>query len=398
MLQKMSLPRELEYILDALRSRGYRADVVGGAVRDHLLGRPSYDYDVTTEATPDEVKSVFADKRTVDTGIKHGTVTLVLDSGSYEITTWRVDGAYLDSRHPESVTFTRSLSEDLARRDFTVNAISYNPTEGYTDLFGGMQDLEGGIIRAVGEPARRFDEDALRIMRAVRFAATLGFKLDPTTAEAAEAKRHLLSNVSSERIYTELKKLISGDFAHRALLSYPTIILEVLPELDALGLPDEHKFAKTGYTERLISLFFLGAKQPNEAYSAAMSRLKTDTEQRVLGERALELLSSCSPTSRYEALKMLSRYGRREADIALRAGTLIGRYGESERMSYAEAIESGAPYQISELAIGGRELMSLGLRGKEVGKALSTLLDDVMRGECENTAEALLGRCSDSAL
>ena len=393
MEKEMKLPAEVIYILDSLYAAGYRADVVGGAVRDHLLGRPSYDFDITTSATPDEVKAVFAAHRTVDTGIKHGTVTLVLEGGTYEITTWRLDGNYLDNRHPDSVVFTGSLADDLARRDFTVNAICYNRRDGYTDIYDGLTDLKRGIIRAVGEPARRFDEDALRIMRAVRFAATLGFKLDEATAKAAEEKRALLHNVSAERIYSELKRLLSAPDAFSVLADHSDIILTVLPELSSLHLPDAELFEKCEYMPRLLSLFVLNSTAPARDFSDAMHRLKTDSEHRVLGERALELIELRAPSDRYGALKLLSAYGTREAELAIELGVLVGKYAEAERAALADARSSNIPYRISDLAIGGRELMSMGLCGKEIGDMLSKLLELVMRGECKNTAESLLSMC-----
>ena len=389
MKNKMMLSSGAEYILATLRSSGYRADIVGGAVRDHLIGRPSYDYDITTAATPSEVKSVFASLRTIDTGIKHGTVTLVLTDGNYEITTWRVDGDYKDNRHPDTVTFTRSLEEDLARRDFTVNAMAYNPTDGYTDLYGGMSDLAEGVIRAVGDPNKRFDEDALRIMRALRFASVLGFKLDEATSLAVNEKRHLLSNVSAERIYSELKRMLSSSGSYAVLGAYPAVIAEIIPEIEGFSLPDSSLFEGADYLSRLLSLF-VGAPDPVSAYSAAMRRLKTDTDTRLIGERALALALSHSISTPTEALELLSVFGKREADAALSLGLLVGRYTDTEARIYSEALSSGIPYRISDLAVGGSDLMGLGLKGKAVGDALSELLSTVMRGECENEKGALL--------
>ena len=202
------LPKTVEYIISTLEGAGYRADVVGGSVRDFLLGKTPSDYDITTDATPDMTKEVFRHERTIDTGIKHGTVGLYLDGEVYEITTHRVDGEYKDSRHPESVSFTTDIKEDLARRDFTVNAMAFSPRFGITDPFGGREDLENQIIRAVGDPTLRFTEDALRILRAVRFASVLGFEIEEKTALALGEKADLLKNVSPERIWVELKKNI----------------------------------------------------------------------------------------------------------------------------------------------------------------------------------------------
>ena len=181
MQKKMNLPKEAEYIISRLNSFGYRADVVGGCVRDSMLGKQPSDYDITTNASPKEMKAVFSDLKTVETGIKHGTLTVIINSKTYEVTTYRVDGEYRDNRHPVSVVFTDRLSEDLSRRDFTVNAMCYSHEHGYTDLYGGREDLENKLIRAVGDPVKRFNEDALRILRALRFASTLGFSIEPET-------------------------------------------------------------------------------------------------------------------------------------------------------------------------------------------------------------------------
>ena len=207
---RFNLPSHVEYILATLEAAGYHAHIVGGSVRDLLLGKNPDDFDITTSALPEETKAVFSDKRTVDTGIKHGTVSLILDGKPYEITTYRLDGEYKDSRHPEAVYFTKNIVEDLSRRDFTVNAMAYNPTTGLVDPFGGRDDLKLGIIRAVGDPYVRFNEDALRILRGIRFSSVLGFKIEDKTSKAIREKRQLLSKVSAERIYVELKKMLSG--------------------------------------------------------------------------------------------------------------------------------------------------------------------------------------------
>ena len=388
----MPLSEDLIHIITSLTDAGYRADVVGGAVRDHLIGRQSYDHDITTSATPEEVKRVFAGERIVDTGIKHGTVTLVLGGLPYEITTWRVDGSYLDNRHPESVSFTRSLEEDLARRDFTVNAMCYNPTDGYTDIFGGASDIEAGIIRAVGEPARRFTEDALRIMRALRFCATLGFSMDVATADAARSLSHLLNNVSAERIYAELKKLIASDFAYEALVEYGDILLTVLPELGAIVLPERDKFKAASPMQRLLSLFILGSTDPGSAFSRAMCRLKTDSSVRRLGEGALGALFAMldAPlTARFDALKLLSVYGADAVLCAAELAELTDRASDSEIALVRSAVSSGVPYKISELKISGNDLAALGFAGRGIGEALSRLLEGVMAGECENSLESL---------
>ena len=198
------IPEQVNSILESLQKAGYEAYVVGGCVRDALLGREPHDWDITTSALPTEVKNVFP--RTVDTGLQHGTVTVLCGGTGYEVTTFRVDGVYEDGRHPKEVTFTPSLKEDLRRRDFTINAMAYNNASGLVDLFGGQQDLENGVVRAVGDPVQRFTEDALRIMRAIRFSAQLGYEIEPGTLKAAEILAPNLQKISSERIREELEK------------------------------------------------------------------------------------------------------------------------------------------------------------------------------------------------
>ena len=206
---RIEMPPGAAHIIRVLHAHGYEGFVVGGCVRDALLGRTPSDWDITTSAAPGQVKALF--RHTVDTGIAHGTVTVLTDSDAYEVTTYRIDGEYEDARHPSRVTFTPSLSEDLKRRDFTINAMAYSPEGGLVDLFDGMGDLERGIVRCVGEAKERFSEDALRIMRAVRFAAQLGFSLDPDTCSAAAALAGTLARISAERIRDELVKLICSD-------------------------------------------------------------------------------------------------------------------------------------------------------------------------------------------
>ncbi len=211
------IPAPAAEIIDKLNSHGYEAYIVGGCVRDMLLGREPGDWDITTSALPRQVKQVF--KRTVDTGIQHGTVTVLIGKAGYEVTTYRVDGEYLDGRHPDTVSFTPDLREDLRRRDFTINAMAYNSMKGIIDEFGGQEDLRAGIIRCVGNPMDRFSEDALRILRAIRFSAQLGFEIEEKTWEAICASAPSLARVSKERIQVELTKLLlSGHPEHMALV------------------------------------------------------------------------------------------------------------------------------------------------------------------------------------
>lgn len=228
---RIEIPEKAKYIIETIQAAGFEAYVVGGCVRDSLLGRKPEDWDITTSAKPEQVKALF--RRTIDTGIAHGTVTVMVDREGFEVTTYRIDGKYEDSRHPKEVTFTPNLEEDLKRRDFTINAMAYNETDGLIDIFGGMQDMEQGIIRCVGDAHQRFQEDALRIMRAVRFSAQLGYEIEKETAAAIRDLAPTLRNISAERIQTELVKLMVSphpDYIRQAYEMGVTAI--ILPELD----------------------------------------------------------------------------------------------------------------------------------------------------------------------
>jgi len=227
------VPEKVNSIIRTLLQHGHEAYAVGGCVRDSLLDREADDWDITTSASPHEVKALF--RRTIDTGIQHGTVTVMLDKEGFEVTTYRVDGEYEDGRHPKEVVFTKSLEEDLKRRDFTINAMAYNEQTGMVDIFGGVEDLKNKIIRCVGVPGDRFDEDALRIMRAFRFSAQLGFSIDESTKQAAKERAENLKKISAERIRTELTKLLLSDYPDRLLMMQQNGITKiVLPEFDEM--------------------------------------------------------------------------------------------------------------------------------------------------------------------
>lgn len=233
MQEKIILPDKVKLILDALMAEGYEAFAVGGCIRDSLLSRVPNDWDITTSAKPEQVKAIF--RRSVDTGIKHGTVTVMLGKEGFEVTTYRIDGEYIDGRHPKQVIFTNALEEDLKRRDFTINAMAYNDRDGLVDLFGGQKDLENGLIRAVGDPKERFSEDALRILRAVRFAAQLGYKIDQSTKDAASKLADNLKKISAERIRVELVKLMTSSHPDYLKTAYEMGITSIVfPEFDVM--------------------------------------------------------------------------------------------------------------------------------------------------------------------
>ena len=384
------LPDEVGSIIDRLFKAGYRADVVGGPVRDFLMGREPHDYDITTSATPDEVKAVFSDLRTVDTGIKHGTVTLVIGKNHYEITTYRIDGEYRDSRRPETVSFTEDIVEDLARRDFTMNAIAYNPRDGITDPWGGREDISRSLIRAVREPHLRFTEDALRILRGIRFASTLGFSVEEATRVAIFDTKDLLLNISAERIYTELYKLFSGDGAERVLSEFESVIGVVLPEI--VGIQDTSPaFRYPDAQTRLLSLFALSCgKRAGDSYSLAMQRLKTDSATRVDGSRALSAVARYDTSTELGVLRLLSDVGYASARLALRTEISLGLCPSGAEDILASLLTSRAPYRTADLDLNGNDLIEIGITGAEIGKIMRTLLDAVMSQRIENRRGALV--------
>ena len=383
---EVRLPESVKYIIERLRSAGYRADAVGGAVRDLFLGRDCDDYDVTTVALPEEVKCVFEGERIIETGIKHGTVTLLLDGVGYEITTYRVDGEYLDSRHPETVSFTADLKEDLRRRDFTMNAICYNHFDGFFDPFGGVEDIERGIIRAVGEPAKRFSEDALRIMRAVRFSSVLGFAVEEQTDRALRELAPTVSTVSRERIYTEWLKLLGGKDVLRVLADYRDVLCEAIPELKHSAVPPF--FTELCDSARFPALFAHLGGGGGEIFSRACHYLKTDRETEQRGASALALLDTELDSLR--ALRhAVKERGLSAVVLAVELLFALGREGNTPAY-LTRILDEHLPCTVKELAIGGKELMALGLSGRAVGDCLDRLISAVIDGETENEREVLL--------
>ena len=384
------LPKNVSYIIDRLRAGGHRADVVGGPVRDFLLGKAPADYDITTDATPERVKAVFSGHRTVDVGIQHGTVALILDGEQYEITTYRVDGEYTDSRHPDSVAFTTDITEDLRRRDFTMNAIAYNPADGITDPYGGARDIEARVIRAVGDPATRFTEDALRILRGARFAAVLGFRVEEKTAEAMLRLSPRLRSVSAERIYVEWEKLTAGEFAYGTLESFLPVVLVFLPELAGLRMPPRESFAAATPEARRLALFLsAGLEDASKCFYSAMKRLKTKTSVCEYGRDALRVLGD-GGFDRSTVGHRLKEYGVEVLRLAADTAEALGRRELAPHSAIDEYLATGRPFEISGLGIGGKDLLSLGYSGRSVGVILRHLLDRVIDGELENDARALI--------
>lgn len=384
------LPTDVEYILSTLEASGYRADIVGGSVRDFLLGKDPGDYDITTSALPEEVKATFAGERIIETGIKHGTVTLVLSGTPYEITTYRFDGEYSDSRHPTSVSFTRRIEDDLMRRDFTVNAMAYSYRHGLTDLYGGIDDISARLIRAVGDPDTRFSEDALRILRAIRFSSVLGFEVEEKTALAAIRNMPLLSNVSAERIYVEWKKLLAGEKAYRTLSDFALIIGQIIPELSSLVLPDPDSFAAGDSICRMLSLFALSAENPASAFDSAADRLRMDNATRHLGVSVLSSLGRFDTSSDKGLTYALMSLGESATRTLIDLETLLHLSAPDAKRCLSELLSRGVAYRLSDLKINGTDLMAIGVRGREIGNLLSKLLCEVVEQRVSNERDALL--------
>lgn len=387
----MKIPEGAEFIISRLNLHGYRGDIVGGCVRDFLLGKEPNDYDITTDALPDKMREIFCDVRMVDTGIKHGTLTVIVDKVPYEVTTYRIDGEYTDNRHPDKVSFTDKLSDDLSRRDFTVNAMCYNDRDGLTDIFGGKEDLSRGIIRAVGDPVQRFSEDALRILRALRFAATLNFEIDPETSMAIFETAHLLKNVSRERIYIEWKKLIAGIGASRILRGYSGIISAVIPELanlDVSKLPSGFFEAEPEIRE--LALFAIASRErAKDSFISAMQGLHSDNKHRNFGKTVLESLDF-NTENETDLRLLLVKIGAECALGTLRLKVLMNSADAKMLTMINQILASNPCYRISDMDINGNDLAQIGIKGKAIGDTLTRLLYMIAEGKLKNKKDELL--------
>ncbi len=389
-MQNFALPASVVGVIDRLEAAGFEAYIVGGSVRDLLCGTAPHDFDITTSALPTEMQRVFSDVRTVETGLRHGTLTVLFDGDPIEVTTYRVDGDYTDRRRPDSVSFTPSLLEDLARRDLTVNAMAYSPRRGLVDPFGGRGDLKAQCLRAVGDPERRFTEDALRILRVLRFASTLDYMIEGKTAAAVRAMAHTVRFVAAERIREELFRLVLGKGALRILSDYREVLSEVLPEASphpALNeLPDTLPI-------RLAALLFGSGVKSAEA---ALLRLRIDRATLDATLALCRLATAPITAERPVLCRLLRREGEIAVTGALRLRSALGYDDSAATRLVAEILRTGAPYRLSDLAIGGRELKSIGVpSGPHLGALLEALYGAVIAGTVQNHAEALLSYASE---
>lgn len=434
---KLTIPVNAEKILRVLEKQGFEAFIVGGCVRDSILGRRPDDWDITTSARPEQVKALF--RRTVDTGLKHGTVTVLMDKESYEVTTYRIDGEYEDGRHPKEVAFTASLEEDLKRRDFTINAMAYHPDRGLVDLFRGMDDIRAEIIRCVGNPLERFGEDALRILRAVRFSAQLGFSIEEETKKGIEELVPNLKLVSAERIQTELVKLLVSPHPDYFLTAYETgITRQFLPEFDACmetGQNTPHHCLSVGLhtlqsllnirPDKVLRLTMLlhdigkpAVKKTDEngrdhfkmhgpagekMASAILRRLKFDNDTISKVCRLIRWHDDRPAPDMCSVRRAVNRIGEDIFPLYLevqRADMLAqSTYKREEKAArlegvnecYRKILEEGQCVSLKSMAVKGRDLIAAGYApGPELGEILNRLLEHVLEHPEDNEKDRLL--------
>lgn len=392
-------------LLTRLHAAGHAAYAVGGCVRDSLLGQTPHDWDLCTSATPEQVLELFGEAHCIPTGLQHGTVTVKHGGALYEITTFRTEGAYSDGRHPDHVAFVPDVKEDLARRDFTINAMAYNAEEGLIDPFGGQNDLAAGIVRAVGEPQRRFEEDALRILRLYRFAARFSFAIDPATGQAARALCRHLDCVSEERIAEELSRLLAAP-APGAYLE-AEVLAVIFPELDAAELPESRRILdalEPGMEHVPVRLAALLCPLGEAGARAALKRLKcsnalTGTVATLVREAAAGMPGAALTLT---ARRFLSRYDLATiTDLTALCSAQHPEQAEAFAALQQEAarlVETNACCRINQLAVNGRDLMDAGIRpGPGLRRVLDALLEQVLTGQLPNEKAALLAAAAQVA-
>lgn len=435
---KIKLPEQVHYIIEELERHGYEAYAVGGCVRDSILGRVPDDWDITTSAKPEQVKAIF--KRTIDTGIQHGTITVMMEKNGYEVTTYRIDGEYEDSRHPKEVVFTANLIEDLKRRDFTINAMAYSEKEGLVDVFDGIGDINRKMIRCVGEARERFSEDALRILRAVRFAAQLQFQIEDDTKKAIRELAENLKHISAERIQTELLKLLTSKQPERIKEAYELGITKVvLPEFDRMmdctqenhhhmynvgdhtlealkhvecdkalrlsillhdcGKPDKKTIDKDGKAH-----FHGHAELGADMAENILRRLKFDNNTMYKVKKMVEFHDHRPALTKKSVKKLMVKCGVElfEDLLKVKRADTLGQslYKREEKLAYLDELykiyqhilEAQECISLKDLAINGGDLLKMGIpQGKGVGKILGELFEMVLEKPEINTKEKLLG-------
>lgn len=390
-MTKINIPPYAANVIAALEKAGFEAFAVGGCVRDSLLGRTPNDWDVTTSARPDVVISLFKEQDgyfAIPTGLVHGTVTVVSDGVQVEVTTYRIDGEYSDSRRPDSVEFCDDITEDLARRDFTVNAMAYSHTRGLVDPFGGREDLCNRVLRCVGAPEKRFSEDALRILRAVRFAAVLDFAVEQNTAACVHGLKDALSYVAGERIGAELGKLLVAKGAARVIGEFPDVLCKILPGAVLNGTVTDSVRRLVGADVSLM-LAALLSDTPAEHIRPALRGCRFDNKT---SSRTVNIIAGLDAElkTKFDVKRLCRDFGTETAGsiVALRDAR-----GNSESQAKAwldEIVAGGECVSLASLAIKGDTLISMGIKPREIGAVLEGLLGDVMYGRIENCRDELI--------
>lgn len=375
------LPAAVLKALDIMTAHGYEAYVVGGCVRDLLMGIPPHDYDICTSALPEETKACFAGERVIETGIQHGTVTVLMDGEPFEITTFRTEGDYLDGRHPSSVAFTRNIENDLMRRDFTVNAMAYHPQKGLVDLYGGQEDLGAKIIRCVGDAHTRLTEDALRILRAMRFSAQLGFEVEKQTAQAMHDLKDRLTLISRERIAQELLRMVNSPASPRVLTQFKQIYFAAMLDCTQIDTAALSALPCGDTTLRMAALLH---KDGREKAAAALQSLKLPT---LFTHECLELVTHYDAEIIPEDVPLwLSRLGEQQ----LRRLLLLQRDASLDA-EIQRTKDEKLPLSLRDLKVNGRDLMTVGVpSGRRVGEILEKLHEMVLRREIVNESSVLL--------
>ena len=380
---KTDLPNSIRYVLSTLLSKGYTAHIVGGCVRDTLMGRTPSDYDVTTNALPEQIMGCFSGIGFILSGIRHGTVALKLNDEIIEVTTYRIDGEYKDNRHPESVIFTDRIEDDLARRDFTVNAMAISADGELCDPFNGINDIQQKIIRCVGDPDKRFEEDGLRILRALRFASVLSFNIENHTSSSICKNKSLLHNISSERIQSELFKLLTGDNAAQVLQKYRNVLCECFECSHAAYMERIDSLPKD-VVLRLAALLY-GTQSPKQ--SLQILKVSNSVYNDVMF--ILENCDSLTDMTDTDITKLFGIYGEHLFGKLICFSAFVTGMKDSRAERIAEKIiRENAPCKLKDLAITGEALLAIGLHGSNIGKCLSAMLTDVIEGKvANNTAE-----------
>ncbi len=433
----ISLPKEVQFIIDCLYKKGYEAYIVGGCVRDSLLNQKPQDWDICTQAKPHEIIECFKEYKIIETGIKHGTVSLIYNQKSYEITTYRIEGKYSDKRHPDDVTFVSSLKEDLKRRDFTINAMAYNKKDGLIDYFSGCEDLNNKIIRCVGNCTARFNEDALRILRALRFAAKLGFNIDKKTSKAINENKHLIAGLSGERIREEMNKLLLSEGSEKILLDYPLVLSVFVPEIKAtVGYDQKNPYhpydiwthivksvasIKPDLILRLAMLFhdlgkplcenIIEVKKRFCDHGHVSAKIAKDTMRKLKYDnntinRVYDLIyyhDTKILCDKISVKRWLNKFGADEfcnllevkrADAKAQNPLYIAErlkvYDNIAKMA-DDIIKNKECFTMKDLAVNGDDLISLGFnRGEAIGNTLNSLLEMVIEEKVENNKKELL--------